>query len=134
VRNEIDQNAVKQIDVIRSQLCGPLQEQFGDPAGCLGATLGIATFDNFIEPGDQRRGGCHQTHSNSRQTQANFKQTSSRRRFFVNLGGLGEGRVRFENRHRTGRKIALARGPGPCRIGQKPLYQRQLLVSHTIAY
>ena len=66
VRNEIDQDAVEQIDVIGPEIGGPLQEQFGDPACGLGAALGIAMPDDLIEPGDQRGGDCHRTHSNPR--------------------------------------------------------------------
>ena len=54
VWNEIDQNAIKQSDVIGPEILGPLQEQFGDPAGRLGAAFGIAVPDDLIEPGDQR--------------------------------------------------------------------------------
>jgi hypothetical protein len=89
MRNEIDQDAVKQVDVIRPEIFRALQEQLGDPAGCLGTALRIAMFDEFIEPGDQRRGKCHQTHSNPSKLQAIGE-------FSGNLGGLGEGRVRFE--------------------------------------
>jgi hypothetical protein len=47
MRNEIDQNAVKQVDVIRCESCRALQEQFGDPSGCLGAAPGIAVPGRF---------------------------------------------------------------------------------------
>jgi hypothetical protein len=80
VRNEIDQNAVKQVDVIGPEISRPEQEQFGDPAGCLGTTLGIAMFDEFIKPRDQRRGKCHQTHSNPskpQETPRNPKSSTS---------------------------------------------------------
>ena len=53
VRKEIDQDAVEQINVIGSEIRSPLQEQFGDPAGCLGAAFGIAVPDDLIESGDQ---------------------------------------------------------------------------------
>ena len=56
MRNEIDQNAVKQVDLIRSESCSALQEQLGDPTGGLGAAPGIAAPDDFIELGDQRSG------------------------------------------------------------------------------
>jgi hypothetical protein len=56
MRNEIDQNAVKQVDVIGPESCGALQEQLGDPSGGLGAAPGIAVPDDFIELGDQRSG------------------------------------------------------------------------------
>ena len=60
VRNEVDQGAVKQIDVIGPQSSNRLEVQLGDPARRLGAAIGIAVFDDFIEPGDQRGCDCHQ--------------------------------------------------------------------------
>jgi hypothetical protein len=60
VRNEIDQQAVEQIDVIGPELGCILEEQLGDPACDFGAALGIAMPDELIEPWNQRRGGCHQ--------------------------------------------------------------------------
>ena len=101
-------------------LLPPQQEQLGDPAGCLGTTFGIAMFDEFIKPGDQRRGKCHQTHSNPGKPQSIDE-------FSGNSGGPGEGRVRFEA-SRNGCKITLRGLRGPCRIAQKPLYQPQLMV------
>ena len=98
--NEIDQNAVKQVDVIGPKICRPQQEQLGDPAGCLGTAFGIAMFDEFIKPGDQRRGKCHQTHSNPGKPRAIDE-------FSGNSGGPGEGRVRFEA-SRNGCKIIRA--------------------------
>ncbi len=59
VRNEIDQNAIEQIDVIGPQTSSSLQEQLGDPARGLGAAFGIAMSDDLIEPGDQRGSDCH---------------------------------------------------------------------------
>ena len=85
VRNEIDQKAVEQIDVIGPKMRRPLQEQFADPPRGLGTAFGIAISDDLIEPGNQRGGDCHQTHSNP-----------AYRRVPGNLGGLREGRVRFE--------------------------------------
>ena len=64
MRDEIDQDAVEQIDVIGPEIRRPLQEQFGDPPRGLGAAFGIAVLDDLVEPGDQRGGDCHQTHSN----------------------------------------------------------------------
>jgi hypothetical protein len=86
MRNQIGQNAVKQLDVIGPEICGAPEEQFGDPARRLGAAPGIAMSDDLIEAGDQRRGDCHQTHSKP-----------PHRQVLGNLGRLGEGRVRFEN-------------------------------------
>ena len=63
VRDEIDQDAVEQIDMIGPEIRGALQEQIGDPPRRLGAALGIAMSDDLIEPGDQRHGDGHQTHS-----------------------------------------------------------------------
>ena len=60
VRNKVDQSTVEQIDVIGPQSSSRLQVQLGDPARRLGAAIGIAVFDDFIEPGDQRGCGCHQ--------------------------------------------------------------------------
>src|ERR1700722_11903198 len=51
VRDEIDEDAIEQIDVIGSEVSGPLQEQPGDPAGHLGEAFGIALSDDLIEPG-----------------------------------------------------------------------------------
>ena len=51
MRNEIDQNAVKQVDVIRSESCSALQEQLGDPSGGLGAATRIAVPDDFDRMG-----------------------------------------------------------------------------------
>ncbi len=64
VRNETDQNAIKQIDVIGPEIRGPPQEQFGDAAGGLGEAFGVAMPDDLIKPGDQRCRDCHETHSN----------------------------------------------------------------------
>jgi len=60
VRNEVDQGTVEQIDVIGPQSGNLLELQLGDPARRLGAAIGIAVFDDFIEPGDQRGCDCHQ--------------------------------------------------------------------------
>ena len=118
VRNEIDQDVVEQVDVIGPQIGRPLQEQLADPARGLGAALGIAMPDDFIEPGDQRGCNRHQTHSNP----------AHRRVSATNLGGLREGRVRFESRPRKAAKNHASRPCGPCRIAEKPLYQPQLMV------
>src|SRR5882757_1625616 len=62
-----------------------------------------------------------------KQTPRNPKKPQVIDEFSGNLGGPGEGRVRFEA-SRNGCKITL-RGPrGPCRIARKPLYQPQLMV------
>ena len=42
VRNEIDQNAVEQINMIGPETRGPQQEQFGDPARGFGQAFGVA--------------------------------------------------------------------------------------------
>jgi hypothetical protein len=116
IRNKINQNAVKQVDVIRPESCGALREQLGDPSGSLGAAPGIAMSDDFVELGDQRPGNRHQTHSNPQQPQAVCE-------FSGKIGRLGEGRVRFELRPNEPQNHSLGRR-GPCRIAQKPLYQR----------
>ncbi len=59
VGNQINQNAVKQIDVLGPEIRGTMQEQFADPARGLGAAVGIAVSDDFIKPGNQRGGDCH---------------------------------------------------------------------------
>ena len=64
MRNEIDQDAVEQIDMIGLEIRRPLQEQFSDLERYVREALGIALPDNLIEPGDQRRGDGHETHSN----------------------------------------------------------------------
>src|SRR6266576_1127915 len=89
------------------------------PGPCSRLAL-IAMFDEFIKPGDQRRGKCHQMSSNALKPRAIDE-------FSGNLGGLGERRVRFEL-SLNGCKIICAGSRGPCRIAQKPLYQRQLMV------
>jgi len=68
VRNEIDQQAVDQIDVIgfEPEPRSVLEEQLRDRPRGLSAALGIAMPDDLIEPGDQRRGGCHQHTQNRR--------------------------------------------------------------------
>ena len=66
VWNEIDQQTVDQIDVIGFEPRGVLEEQLRDRPRGLSAALGIAMPDDFIEPGDQRRGGCHQHTQNRR--------------------------------------------------------------------
>ena len=94
--NEIDQNAVKQVDVIGPEICRPEQEQFGDPAGCLRTTLGIAMFDEFIKP---RGSATRQMSSNAlkpKQTPRNPRKPRAIDEFSGNLGGLGEATVRFE--------------------------------------
>src|ERR1700687_4003039 len=60
------------------------------------------------------------------------KHTQSRRvgEFPGNLGGLREGRVRFETTPRRHAKSRRSRPCGPCRIGAKPLYQPQLRFSY----
>jgi hypothetical protein len=46
--------------MIGPQRSGLLEVQLGYPARRLGAAIGIAVFDDFIEPGDQRDCDCHQ--------------------------------------------------------------------------
>jgi hypothetical protein len=53
MRHETDQNAVEQVDMIGTEICGPLQEQLGDAARGLGAAFGIAMSDDLVEPRDQ---------------------------------------------------------------------------------
>ena len=65
--NEIDEDAVKQIDVIGPEMRRPLQVQFGDPAGRLGPAFGIAMPDDLFELGDQRPGDCHE-HTQTRRS------------------------------------------------------------------
>jgi hypothetical protein len=60
VGNEVDQGTVEQIDVIGPQSGSLLEVQLGDPPRRLGAAIGIAVLDDFIEPGDQRGCDCHQ--------------------------------------------------------------------------
>jgi len=77
VWNEIDQNAVKQVDVIGPKICRPPQEQLGDPAGCLGTAFGIARFDEFVEP---RGSATRQMSSNAlkpKQTPRNPRPSTS---------------------------------------------------------
>jgi hypothetical protein len=50
--NEIDQDAVEQIDVIGTKIRGTNQEKLGDAPGGLGPPLGIAMSDDLIELGD----------------------------------------------------------------------------------
>ena len=85
--NEVDEDAVKQIDVIGPEMRRPLQVQFGDPAGRLGPTFGIAVFDDFLEPWNQRRCDSHPIYSTPAAPGA-FPAAG-------NLGGAGEGRVRL---------------------------------------
>ena len=54
VWNQIDQDVVKQIDVVGPEICRILQEQFGNPAARLCLPFGIAIPDDFFETGDQR--------------------------------------------------------------------------------
>ncbi len=63
VRDEIDQDAVEQLDMIGPEIRSARQKQIGDPPRRLGAALGIAISDDLVEPGDQRHGNRHQTHS-----------------------------------------------------------------------
>jgi len=51
VRNEIDQNAVKQVDVIGPEISRPEQEQFGDPAAASARRLGSPCLTNSSSPG-----------------------------------------------------------------------------------
>lgn len=57
LRNQSGQNAVEQTDVLGPEMIGALHEQFGDLPDRLRAALRIATFNDVIEPGDQRSGG-----------------------------------------------------------------------------
>jgi hypothetical protein len=104
VRNEVDQNAVEQIDVIGPEARSPKQEQFGDPPARLGAAFGIAMFDDLIELGDQGGSECHQTHSKPPD-----------RRVSGNLGGLHERRVRLK-RYLERAQNRASRLRRPCRI------------------
>ncbi len=61
--NEVDQDLVKEIDMVGPQVRGVLKEQVGDPACGLGAEFGIAIPDDLIKPGDQGRGDCHPSYS-----------------------------------------------------------------------
>jgi hypothetical protein len=60
--NEIDQNAVEQIDVIGSVFRGACEEQFGDSPCGFAQAFGIAISDDLIEPGDQRGSNGHRTY------------------------------------------------------------------------
>ena len=118
MRNEVDQNAVEQIDVIGPEIRGPLQEQFGDPARSLGA----GAWDRHVltissSPGISEVATVINT----------LLKPAASAGLCRNLGRLGEGRVRFETRPRRPQNRA-SRPRGPCRIGRKPLYQPQLMV------
>src|SRR5580704_5423616 len=90
--DEVDEEAVEQLDVVGPHFGGVLQEQVGDAARGLGAALGIAIPDDLIEPGDQQRGDGHRTCS--RQTRP-FGPVRGLER---NLAGFCERRVRLEPR------------------------------------
>ena len=81
--------------------------------------LGSPCLTISSSPGISDGSDGHETHSNP---------AHRRRRCRGNLGGHGEGRVRFETAAERRRKIAGCRPRGPCRIGGKPLYQPQLMV------
>jgi hypothetical protein len=70
--------------VIGAEIRSTLQEQLADAARGIGAAFGVAASHDFVEFGDQR---CRWRHEAS--------QTGDIGRFFGNLGGLRERRVRF---------------------------------------
>src|ERR1700759_3618049 len=73
--NEIEQNAIEQVDVIGTKIRGPRNEQVRDPPGRLGPPPGIAAFDDFIKLRNQRRSDYHQSYSNRRLRRA-FRSSS----------------------------------------------------------
>ena len=54
MRDETGQDAVEQIDVIGAEARRTLQEKLADAARGIGAALGVATTDDFVEFRDQR--------------------------------------------------------------------------------
>src|ERR1700681_3241140 len=119
VRYETDQNAVKQIEVIGPEIRGPHQEQFSDPAGGLGAALGIAVSDDLIEPRDQRCRDCHE----------NALKIPRTGGFSGNLGWLREGSVRFEP-HPKRPKIVASGLAGLAGSGENRYINRNLWFSY----
>ena len=73
MRNEIDQDAVEQIDVIGPEIRRALQKQFGDPARGLGAAFGIAILTISSSPGISEVATVIK-HTQTRRDQRSFRQ------------------------------------------------------------
>ena len=80
MRDEAGQDAVEQIDMIGAEARRALQEQLADAARGIGAALGVATPDDFVEFRDQRWSTVI----------INLSQTGRIGWFSGNLGGVRE--------------------------------------------